>query len=82
LMEEIAATPWTEVTEDSLASLALSDECQAMLGEPRLMIDVVDESEGAGKQISVEIDWLTSESQRGEPLRLVAWRYPKGESQQ
>lgn len=80
LMEEIAAKPWNEVTQDSLASLALSDECQSILREPRLMIEVAEEAERDGKQISVEIDWFSSQEQRVEPLRLVAWRYPTGES--
>ena len=82
LLEEIAARPWDELTEAELSALALSDECNAVLREPRLRITVDPEPEGAGKHISVEIDWLTGQDQRALPLRLAAWRYPTGEPDQ
>jgi len=82
LLEEIAARSWEDLTEEELSALALSDECNAVLREPRLKISVAPESEGAGKHISVEIDWLTGQDQRAMPLRLAAWRYPTGEPDQ
>jgi len=82
LLEEIAARPWDELTEEQLAALTLSGECRAVLREPRLRIAVDPEPEGAGKHISVEIDWLTGQDQRALPLRLAAWRYPTRESDQ
>lgn len=82
LMEEIAARPWTDLTEDALSELSLSAECVSVLREPRLKIAVAEEDGGVGKQISIEIDWLTSHDQRVTPQQLVAWRYPTGESEQ
>jgi hypothetical protein len=82
LMEEIAARPWNKVTDEELAALALSDECRTVLREPRLRIEVTPEPTGAGKHIRVEIDWLTGQDQRALPLRLAAWRYPTGDSEQ
>jgi hypothetical protein len=80
LLEEIAARPWSELTEEKLSALALSDECKAVLREPRLRIAVDAEPAGAGKRISVEIDWLAGQQdQRAMPLRLAAWRYPNEE---
>ena len=82
LMEEIAARPWSKVTEEELVALALSDECRTVLREPRLRIQVTPEPAGVGRHISIEIDWLTGQDQRALPLRLAAWRYPPGESEQ
>jgi hypothetical protein len=81
-MEEIAVIPWDKVTEEDLAALRLSDECDWILREPRLNITVAAEPTGTGKRINVEIDWLVGQDQRALPLRLVAWRYPPGESEQ
>ncbi len=82
LLEEIAARPWSELTEDKLSTLALSDECKSVLREPRLRIAVDPEPDGAGKHISVEIDWLTGQDQRALPLRLAVWRYSSEEPNQ
>ena len=82
LLEEIAARPWSELTEAELSALALSDECNATLREPRLRITVAPEPAGAGKHISVAIDWLTGTGERAMPLRVGAWRYPGKESDQ
>lgn len=82
LMEEIAARPWSKVTEEELVALSLSDECRTVLREPRLRVQVTPELAGGGKHISVEIDWLTGQNQRALPLRLAAWRYPTGELEQ
>ena len=82
LLEEIAARPWSELTEAELSALTLSDECSATLREPRRRITVAPEPAGAGKRISVEIDWLTGQDQRALPLRVAAWRYPMEESDQ
>ncbi|MDA1051499.1 MAG: hypothetical protein O3C40_13605 [Planctomycetota bacterium] len=82
LLEEIAARPWNDITKENLATLALSDDCNAVLREPRLSITVDSEPAGSGKHISVEIDWLTGPGQRALPLRVAAWRYPTGESDQ
>jgi|CXWL01.1.fsa_nt_gi hypothetical protein len=79
LLEEIAARPWDELTNEKLSALELSDECRAVLREPRLRIAVDPEPETAGKHIRVEIDWLTGQEQRALPLRLATWRYPAEE---
>ena len=81
LMEEIAVIPWNKLTAEDVAALTLSDDCRAILREPRLNITVAAEPASAGKHISVEIDWLVGQDQRSLPLRLAAWRYPTGESE-
>jgi hypothetical protein len=80
LMEEIAARPWNEVTADALADLKLSEQCQDVLREPRLKIGVAPETDGVGRHVRVEIDWLANHEERALPLRLSAWRYPERES--
>ena len=82
LLEEIAALPWSDIAEDQLSELALSDECTSVLREPRLEITVSAEPAASGKRIGVAIDWLVAEDQRALPLRLAAWRYPRQESDQ
>ncbi len=79
LSEEIAATSWRDLTEENLSTFELSDECQQVLRDPLLIIKVVPESDGAGKHILVEIDWLTGQQERSLPMRLALWRYPNEE---
>lgn len=79
LMEEIAATSWRDLTEETLSSLELSSDCRRVLRDPLLNIEVAPEANGAGKHIVVEIDWLTSQQGRPWPMRFAMWRYPNEE---
>lgn len=80
LFEEIASRPWNAINEEELAKLALSEECRSVLREPRLRVAVADGPMGDGKHISIEIDWLTGQGERAQPLRVGAWRYPVEEA--
>lgn len=75
IMEELAALPWSKLSEESLKPLELSDECRHLLHEPKLRIGVV-ESQEVAKRIRVEIDWSTTSGQRVAPVWLMTWRYP------
>ncbi|MCA9121651.1 MAG: hypothetical protein H6822_36345 [Planctomycetaceae bacterium] len=76
LMEQVTAKPWDQITTDTLAELALSEECATSLPEARLQVSVASAADSIGKQITLEIDWVTMPDQRVVPLRLIAWRYP------
>jgi Tfp pilus assembly protein PilV len=80
LMEEVMARPWAQITPDNLAELSLSESCRQRLPGAQLQWETTIEDEPAGaKRISVRIDWQDRAGQRGEPVRLVAWRYPDEE---
>lgn len=80
LMEEVMARPWVEVTPDKLAEVSLSESCRQCLPGAQLQWETTAEGEPAGaKRISLRIDWQDRAGQRGEPVRLVAWRYPDEE---
>jgi hypothetical protein len=76
LMEEVLARPWAELTPDKLAQMPLSESCRQSLPGVRLQLEATAEGEPtAAQRISIRIDWQDTAGQRGEPVRLVAWRY-------
>jgi len=81
LMEDLMSRPWTDVTAEKLAAATLSETCQRSLPGGRLQVDVAAEGEpAAAKRIAIRIDWQNPAGQRGEPVRLTAWRYPDQEA--
>ena len=75
LMENLMSRPWAEVTSEKLAAIELSDECSENLPDARLQVEVSSEGDDDQvKRIDVQIDWRNTANQRGEPVRLVAWR--------
>lgn len=80
LMEELMAWPWAEITPDKLEQVPLSESCRQILPGARLQLKASAEGEPAAAQrISIRIDWQDTAGQRGEPVRLAAWRYPDEE---
>lgn len=76
VMEQLLARSWSDVTTERLAEEKPSAECGSVLPDARLRIDVAEEAEMPGvKRIRVELDWLDRGGQRGEPVRLVAWKF-------
>ena len=75
-LERIMIRPWDELTTDGLASLAMSQAAARRLPEPRLRVDV-QPSEGPPpvKRIRVQVDWVNLADQRGEPVKLIAWKH-------
>jgi Tfp pilus assembly protein PilV len=74
LMEDLASRRWNEITPQHAASLGLSEECRRALADGNLQVDVVSEDQDS-KRISIRIDWRTASGRRGEPVRLVGWRF-------
>ncbi len=79
IMEEASVIPWDKLTKGELSSLQLSTECKVVLPDAQLRIEVVESADEA-RQIEVEIDWITPDGQRGEPVALATWRYPGKEA--
>jgi len=80
LMENLMSRPWAEITTEKLADVELSDECSENLPDVRLHVEVSSEDDEA-KRIGVQIDWQNAADQRGEPVRLVAWRFSEEEAE-
>ena len=81
LMEDLMSRPWADVTAEKLATVALSESCQRSLPGSRLQVAVAsDDKPTAAKRIGIRIDWQNPSGQRGEPVRLTAWRYPDQEA--
>ena len=76
-MEQLMACPWDEVTPDRAAAIQLSESCSDVLPQARLKIEVAsaDDAEETRK-IAIDLDWQNAAGHRGQPVRLVAWRYP------
>ena len=79
LMEDFASRPWAEITADKLAAVRLSDACQRGLPDAKLHVEVNSEDEDS-QRISIQIDWPTAAGSRGEPVRLVGWRFREEET--
>ena len=76
LMERVFAMPWTELTEDNVASLQLSETCLQRLPDPQLNISVESASgTPAERQIRVELTWADTGGQHRRTASLTAWRY-------
>jgi len=82
LMEHALARPWVEIRTEELTKLPLSASCRQGLPEAQVRWDVTEEDASAkAKRIRLAIDWQDSAGQRGDPVRLVAWRYADKEAQ-
>jgi hypothetical protein len=82
LMEDVMSRPWEEVTTQRLADIPLSEACRYHMPDAQLHVEVTDEDESeAGRRIEIRIDWPNDASQRGVPVRLVAWKYRNKESE-
>lgn len=78
-MEELMSRPWTETTSEQAASLSLSPECRNRLPDGKLHVDIDEEGEDT-RRISIRIDWRRASGGRGEPVRLVGWKFRNEEA--
>jgi hypothetical protein len=78
VMEALMTRPWEDLTPGRLANAPISELCRRHIPEARLRIDVTDEGD-AGRRIDIQLDWHNATSQRGAPVRLVAWRFQNEE---
>ena len=75
-MEHLLAASWSELNPEAPPEVLVSAAAAERLDEPRLSVVVTqEEADVRVKQIEVRIDWLNRGGQRGEPVRLVAWRH-------
>lgn len=81
LMEDLASRPWADTTAQRLSSVQLSEECRRCLSDAKLQVDVEEESHDA-RRIHLAIDWCRTSGSRGEPVRLVGWKFREQEQTQ
>lgn len=75
VMEDLLCRSWMELTPQA-PRVQLSQTTRERLPSPQLRINVASEAgDPSSRRITVEIDWQASDGRRGQPLRLVAWRY-------
>ena len=81
LMEQLMARSWEQLTPEAVASIELSEMCQTTLRDAQLAIAVTPGSDGA-KQLKIEIGWRHASGNQEAPVHLVAWKYPREETDQ
>jgi hypothetical protein len=75
-MEHLLSVSWTELNPDAPPEVTVSAAAADRLDDPRLSVAITaGEADVSVKQIDVRIDWLNRGGQRGDPVRLVAWRH-------
>jgi Tfp pilus assembly protein PilV len=83
LMEEIFAMPWSEITDEKLAALSLSEMLQKLGGKPAHSVSARHHpGPPASKEIRISIDWTEPGGGRSNPVQLIAWRYWSKETDQ
>ncbi len=80
LTEELANTPWDQLTPESAGKLTIPDAAKRYLPGVALSANVAADDEPVeSKRLSVELRWRTPSGQQSAPLHLTTWVYP-GES--
>ena len=74
LMEDLVSRSWAETTAEKLNSVDVSSACTRCLPSVDLAVDVVDQGHDV-RRISLQIEWLRPSGNRGEPVRLVGWKF-------
>ncbi len=80
LMDQILATPWDRLSQDSIAQQQLSSTAKEQLRNAELLVTTA-EQEGmpASRRIMVEIRWAGPTSTTPQHVRLVSWAFaPNG----
>jgi type II secretory pathway pseudopilin PulG len=78
LLDDLAATPWGELTQEALSQrLARGDETAAPRTLPGLdrQVTVIDRPDESARQITVQLRWKNRAGDFTTPVRLSAWRF-------
>jgi hypothetical protein len=80
IVEHVSVMPWERVTQAALDEIELSAELHQALPDAELTISTADEQGSpVGKRIAVEIGWQSQPDVRARPVRLVTWRFSRGD---
>lgn len=81
IMEQIMTRPWKEIAPGTELTFELSEACRRALPDAKLRVRIASEAaDPSARCITVEMDWRANALRRGEPVRLVAWRYNSWET--
>ena len=81
-MEQLAALPPSQVTDERLQSLTITESTRAMIPDANLTATRESEEDGL-QRVSLELSWVNDAGMDVEPKRLTAWFPPesKGEAE-
>ncbi len=74
LMEDLVSRSWADTTAEKLDSVDVSPACARCLPDASLAVEVVDEGQDV-RRIGLQIQWLRPSGTRGDPVRLVGWKF-------
>jgi hypothetical protein len=75
LLEQIAASPWDELTSEKLQPLRESG-ASSVLPRCEVQIDVIEHTLPPSREIRVRVQWPRPGASPGHPVQLSAWRFP------
>lgn len=80
-MEQLAALPPTQITDERLQSLSITDSTRAFIPDANLTATRQPNEDGL-QRLTLELSWVNDAGMTVEPKRLTAWFPPasKGES--
>ena len=74
LLEQLAPRKWSELTNEELSKLSLSENVKSRLPQAILKVDVNEPAEpAASKRVAVQLSWTPRSGQAPQSVRLVAW---------
>ena len=76
ILDGVTASPFSEVTADSLGQTELPEWANQRLVNAELEMGV--EPRDGGKQVTAELSWQVSHSNTREKARLQTWIFPGG----
>ena len=81
-MEQLAALPPSQITDERLQSLSITDSTRAMIPDANLIATRQPEEYGL-QRVTLELSWVNDAGMNVEPKRLTAWFPPasKGEAE-
>ncbi len=80
LIEQILARPWTEISTESITSVAASMNGSRSTGRGQIRAQVIDGPavDGRGsKKVVAELVWPDHDKRVGASVRLVAWTFER-----
>jgi hypothetical protein len=78
ILDEITATPFSDVTSDSVANVKTPDWLASQLTDSKLVLTVDENNEG--KRVSAKLSWESVHGGLRETVTLHAWMFKTGDS--
>ena len=79
-MEQLAALPPSQITDERLQSLSITDSTRAMIPDANLNVTRQPEEDGL-QRVTLELSWVNDAGMNVEPKRLTSWFPPESEGE-